>query len=238
MITILSIDIGLKNFAQYVETVNESDLEKFRQSYLEIPVSKRFASDDRVQDVVRNICLTGKCSHISVHDIMFETCNDITTSTMFTIDTRRAIIEHLESQRQLFENVDIVVIEQQFFKTYSFGKKGKPIGVKGGGEANVKAIKIAEDVVMWFLMRYPFKEIVMFPSTDKTAMLGAPKGLTKPQRKKWSTEYCTQLFEKRGDDYILDTFKRKKKLQKQKLDDMCDAMLQCQAFKFKFLVAY
>lgn len=231
---ILSIDIGLKNFAQYIETISSDDMTAFKNIYTSIPVSKRTKDNSDIKDIICEMALKGKREHISVHNILKD--DEEAQDKYFDISIRKKIIEHLDSQREVFHDVDTVVIEQQYFKTFSYGKRGKPVNVKGGGEANIRAIKISEIVISWFLIHFPLKEVIVFPSSDKTETFGAPKNLTKPQRKKWSIEFCTSLFEKREDDYVLDLFKRTKKICKQKLDDMCDAMLQCQAFKYRYLI--
>jgi hypothetical protein len=59
--------------------------------------------------------------------------------------------------------------------------------------------------------------------------------MTKPQRKKWAVEYMMGIFRSRGDETRLEFLKTTKKIRKQKLDDMCDAALQCQAYKIKML---
>lgn len=203
---VLSFDIGIKNFAQYIETYNDDELLKC--------------------DAVSKVMNVGVCNHISVHDLVAE--YDVPDKE-FTTDSRKAIISHLDSFEAMFRDVDTVLIEQQYFNTYSFGKKKK------GGEANVKAIKIAEDVLMWFLIKFPSKKIIVFPSVNKTQLLGAPLKLTKPQRKKWSTDTAMAVFQNRGDISTVEFLKREKKVRKQKLDDMCDAMMQCQAYKYKIL---
>jgi hypothetical protein len=146
------------------------------------------------------------------------------------MDVRRALFSHLEKFRSLWDICNVFVIEQQYFNTFT------PKGRKTRGtEANVKAIKIAEGVLAWFLINYPEREIEYFGSQYKTQMLGAPDKLNKPQRKKWSVEKTITDFERLGKDKELEHLRKRKK-QKQKLDDMCDAYVQCQAYKFRFLI--
>ena len=126
------------------------------------------------------------------------------------------------------------------------------------------AIKIAECVMTWFLTNYPDKEIMYFGSQNKTQILGAPYSMTKIQRKKWAEEKVREIYTLREDKSMIDLFNLKdtifrKRLnseekimeyinmyskdnskdvrEKQKLDDIGDVCIQCQAYKFKKFVA-
>ena len=101
--------------------------------------------------------------------------------------------------------------------------------------ANVDAIKIGEMVMTWFLINYSDREIMSFGAQFKTQMLGAPGSLTKHQRKKWAIEKAKEIFEQRGDEEALEMMTKGKKAG-QKQDDVADACVQCQAFKFRHMV--
>lgn len=169
---------------------------------------------------------------------MFLEVTDVRSDTMkfegkkgngpLDIQTRKNLAEYLQSIHDVFEDVDIVRIEQQYFNTFSRGKK------KAG--ANMNAIKLAEDVMFWFLLNFPEKDIDYFGSQYKTQVLGAPEKLTKPQRKKWSVGIATQIFTMRGDEEALDGYKRKKGV-KTKNDDKSDTVIMCQAFKYRTYIA-
>jgi hypothetical protein len=163
------------------------------------------------------------------------------------------------------------VIEQQYFKTWSGRSKRNR-----GTEANVDAIKIAEAVYMWLLDHFPFHKIVYYSSSNKTQVLGAPKKLSKPKRKKWAEKEAREIYRLRQDQGMMEVFAlqdrifRKRldsnvKIQsfidsypfrsdeeenvedcislaekvvrdRQKLDDIADACLEVQAFKFQNFV--
>ena len=232
MIRIASFDIGLRNFAQYVEEVDVATIQKLNTRYKSLPAKLQRRVKGQMNDAIREILdelfMCGKRIELGVYDL--NVCDD--ADPPYEMDARRSVIAHLESFRDVFNTCDIIVIEQQYFSTFTPGKLKKTAGT----EANVKAIKIAESVMSWFLIRFPYKEVVFFGSQFKTQTLGAPDNLTKPQRKKWSIEKATDILTKRGDVYALDCMKRSKKIGKQKQDDVCDALIQCQAYKFRVLV--
>lgn len=112
----------------------------------------------------------------------------------------------LDSYRPYLDQCSTIVIEQQM----SYGSK-----------INTMAIKIAQHTYSYFLFRYgQSKQIVEFPSYNKTQILGAPAGLEKPQRKKWAIVKADEIWTMRGDmdasEYV--GSKRKK-------DDMSDCLL-------------
>lgn len=112
----------------------------------------------------------------------------------------------LDSYKEYFDKCSTIIIEQQM----SFGSR-----------INTMAIKIAQHTYSYFLFRYGNeKNIIEFPSYNKTQILGAPAGLEKPRRKKWAIEKADEIWTLRGD---LDTssFVGTKK----KKDDMSDCLL-------------
>lgn len=190
IVTVVSFDIGMKNFAWCVES---RDIDAASSTIINI-------------DVV-DLTQTG--------------CGNET----YDVVSRRKVLSFLDEKKEMWHTVDVVLVEQQYFNTFSKGRKRK------GGEANVKAIKIAETVMTYFLLRFPFKEIIYYPSYNKTVLLGAPAKLTKPQRKKWSVEHTLRVLEhERKDTNTLDKLRYIKKTRKQKLDDVCDSFLQIQAW--------
>ncbi len=236
-IRIASFDVGIRNFGQYIEEIETDEILTLAKEYDSLPkkYQRRVKGmmNDHIEDILEKMFIQGECIQCGVYDL--------TTDEDLTINTRRNLFGHLNNFKELFASVDIIVIEQQFFSTFSpaaFGKFKK----KSGTEANVKAIKFAECVASWFLMNFIDKEIAFFNSTYKTNILGAPDGMTKPQRKKWSVEKFNEILQKRNDNNTQDILNKTKKMRNgagklQKLDDICDAALQCQAYKYKYLIA-
>jgi hypothetical protein len=123
------------------------------------------------------------------------------------------MIEALDEYKEYFDKCSIIVIEQQMsFKAAQ----------------NTMAIKLGQHCYSYFLFRYgESKEIVEFPAYYKTQILGAPKKLTKPERKKWATEKALEILMERGDVSTLDEITSHKKK-----DDLADVLIQLQSFKF------
>jgi len=223
---VASIDPGKKNFATYVEDFSIEKLDKIQKKYNQLPVKERRKVKGPVssgmQKILDAVVKCGTRVQIGVYNL--KGCEE----DVLDEQTRRNIIGHLESSKELWDTVDIFVIEQQFFNIYGGGKK------KGGGGANMDALKIAELCMCWFMIHYPFKQVMSFGSQFKTQMLGAPDKLTKPQRKNWSVEKGREIAEMRKDEE-LSSFLEKKRGSVKK-DDVCDALIQLQAFKFKHFV--
>lgn len=115
----------------------------------------------------------------------------------------------LESISEYLDKCDIILLEQQLRR-------------------NPFAQKLEMFVYSYFVFMYnTFKYYTSFPAKHKTQVLKAPKGLDKPQRKKWCTEKFCEILADRGDDYSLDIIKN----HKSKLDDLCDTGCMIQAWK-------
>lgn len=116
------------------------------------------------------------------------------------------LTEILDSYRPYLDQCSTIIIEQQM----SFGSR-----------INTMAIKIAQHAYSYFLFRYGnSKQIVEFPSYNKTQILGAPAGLEKPQRKKWAVAKADEIWTLRGDMEASGYVGGKKKK-----DDMSDCLL-------------
>lgn len=262
-IRLASFDIGKVNFAHYIEDMDVSKILAVEKKYKDLPKKLQRKTKGEVssemREILKDLYLSGNRIHTGVYDIR----NGV--EDVFDIPTRKNLLTHLYSHKYLWDECNIFVVEQQYFKTWS-GRRKSP-----GTEANVDAIKIAECLMTWLLCEYPFKEILYFGSQNKTQMLGAPWNLDKPQRKKWAIEECRRMYEWRKDEcmtqlFLLEDRVYKKRMNseekilsflnsytptdedgklmaekivrnRQKLDDICDAALQAQAFKFKTMVA-
>ena len=216
MTIIASFDIGKKNFAFCVE---EFDSEKLR-SLVNVRKTERFDKDGAItpkfSSLLDSIVLTGQ---ILLHKNLDLTTN--TTNGKY-LDTQifYNMIMELDQYKDLFDRCDSIVIEQQM----SFKKA-----------QNTMAIKLGQHCFSYFTMRYPLsrfgnivfdsrKEIIEFPAYYKTQIIGAPKGLSKPERKKWAVEKTRDIFKVRGCEDYFEGIKKK--------DDLADTFLQLQSFKF------
>jgi len=263
---IASFDIGKKNFSQYAQDTDLDLIIKLQNKYKSLPKNKqrRVKGDmnSDIEDILKQIYLAGTQIHMGVYDFRLHKDSD-----KLDMPTRKNLLIHLNRYRRLWKTCDVIVIEQQYYRTFNPKKKGR----NKGTEANVDAIKIGEATLMWFLDKYPQKEIMYFGSQFKTQILGAPWGLTKSQRKNWAIEKTREIANLRNDTEMIEIFNLKdrifrkrltkedkiqefidsypgtkkytKKLavrmvrERQKLDDVSDSCVQAQAFIFKYLVA-
>lgn len=235
-IRISSFDIGKKNFAQYCEDINVNDLNKIKEEYNRYPkrlLGKVKNIPQELNYVMEMICKSGTRVITGVYDLRNDEQDKLDNQT------RLNIVEHLNKYEEVWSNTDIFVLEQQYYNAFMQAKRKRADGCG----ANIDAIKIAEFVLAYFLIHYPDKEIISFNSSFKTEMLGAPPKLTKPQRKKWSEQKAHEIYTLRQDGPMMKLFddaiknKGKRGMTSHKLDDISDAMLQCQAFKYRYLIA-
>lgn len=127
-------------------------------------------------------------------------------SRCLSADVFLKLTELLDSYKPYLDQCSTIVIEQQM----SFGSR-----------INTMAIKIAQHTYSYLLFRYgKTKQIVEFPSYNKTQILGAPPGLEKPQRKKWAIAKADEIWTLRGDMDATGYVGGKKKK-----DDMSDCLL-------------
>jgi hypothetical protein len=206
---IASFDIGKCNFAFYVEEFDKDTLEKLAN----IPKNKRSTNDGFVSEdyhtVLKEVYLNGTTILYRNLDLTQGTRKDKYLDQKVCLN----MITELDKVKDFFDTCDIIVIEQQMsFKAVQ----------------NTMAIKLAQNCASYFLHRYgETKEIVEFPAFHKTQVFGAPKKLSKTQRKKWATEKAISIIMERGEMETLDEITNKKKK-----DDLADVLVQLQSFKY------
>ena len=118
----------------------------------------------------------------------------------------------LDRYVSMWDACDVILIEKQM----GFGKAHNTLG-----------LRIAQHCLSYFLIRYAmFKDVVEYPAYHKTQILGAPKGLSKPQRKKWSVEQVKHILSMKDPSVLgkWSTFKKK--------DDVSDCVCMC----FSYLI--
>lgn len=265
------IDIGKRNFAQCIEQIPSKTIRKIKKKWDSLPkkrqrkVKGKMNSD--IESIHKDLFQCGTIINMGVYDFIDEEADSQNArgQYMWTDSVRSKLFIHLNDHRDLWDLCDAVFIEQQYFNSYI--RKNSRKGIS----ANVDAIKIAEAVMSWFRVNYPYKQIEYFGSQNKTQIFGAPSGLTDFQRKRWAIKKAEEIIRIRKDVEIIFLFDFKDKyfrkrpnlekqisilndisddipdfiydlcfkvlVNRQKLDDVSDCCLMCQAVKFKKLIA-
>jgi len=207
MVWVASFDPGKCNFAFAIEEISEENLKCIKS----LPKSKRYDGDGKhtkeYGDTITKALMSSKTILVRNVNVNGDTEKGKYLDTRVFIN----ITNLLDEYKVYWDKCSFILIEQQM----SF-KKGH----------NTMALKVAQHVFSYFTFCYStFKEIIEFPAYHKTKLLGAPKKLTKPQRKKWAIEKALSIWESRKDTEILDYVKKNKKK-----DDLSDCFLMCNCF--------
>lgn len=220
---LFSADIGKKNFAFYVEEVDDKALKSIKN----IPTKDRYNEDGtpttKMKKILDSVCMNGKT--------ILHKNSDLTTNCVpgkyLDPETFYNMNDLLDSYSEYWDKCSCFVIEQQM----SFGKRRNPM-----------ALKLGQHCYSYFSIRYGrFKSVIEFPSYHKTQVLGSEKikgkkckngkyrwtAIDKPARKKWSIKKATEILEERGEVKTINNIKTKAKK-----DDLADTLTQLQAFKY------
>ena len=221
-----SFDIGKKNFSFYIEKFNIDDFKELEN----IPKKDRYHPNGTCTEdfstLLKKVYCNGEKILVKNVDITGGTNKD----KYFDTDLCHNLTELLDEYKDLWDKVDYFIVEQQM----SFGLK-----------VNTMALKIGQHCESYFMIKYGrAKKVIEFPSYHKTQLLGSEKiekitktgkksykNIDKPARKKWSIETAYGILTEREDfDTIEEITKSKKK------DDLCDVIIQAQAFKYLHFV--
>lgn len=216
MTIVASFDIGKKNFAFCIEEFESDRLKKLVNVRKVDRFEKTGAISPDFASLLDSILLKGE---ILLHKNL-DLTSDTTKGKYLDTQVFYNMITELDKYKELFDRCDTIIIEQQM----SFKKA-----------QNTMAIKLGQHCFSYFTLRYPLtrvgnivfdcrKEIIEFPAYYKTQIIGAPKGMSKPERKKWAVEKTRDIFKLRGCEDYFDGIKKK--------DDLADTFLQLQSFKF------
>lgn len=169
------------------------------------PGIKNFAFS--VENVCTNTILETKDNELKL------LCSETIFFDNFIIDppTTQTITNLLKRYDHIWSICDIVLVERQMqFK----------------GIINTDALRVSHHCLSFFELLYPSVHVINYQASRKTVVLNAPKGLTKPERKKWSILKATQIYNDRGD-----TYSHNKRLNASyKLDDVSDCLLMCLSY--------
>ena len=214
--SIVSIDIGLKTFSMFKEHFDYTKaktIKKPKQCY-----KKNGEATDEFEEYVLNVSKCGSTQFIEKKE--FGDRNEFFSGKVFLriID----YFDDLHYKQKVFDDVDVIIIEKQLGR-------------------NPMATVIMHHVYSWLLNQFrTFKKIILYPSKNKTRILGAPLSdvdeegkrvkMDKSFRKKWSTEKTQQILIERNDEktyrYIFEQNKSKK-------DDLSDTITQCLSYHIK-----
>jgi hypothetical protein len=118
-------------------------------------------------------------------------------------DTYRRLHRILDDHAGIWAACDTILVEQQ---------------MSTGRVCNIRAIKISQHVLAYFMIRFPEKKIMEYSPRHKTEGFGQKKMMKKTDRKKWAVAKTMELLR---DDPValdwLDAFPKK--------DDVCDCFL-------------
>jgi hypothetical protein len=208
-LVIISIDIGLRNLGICKEIYPLSQIK-------EIKPPTEFYNDygSALPDMVRYITEIGKKGRLDYwerKDLGDKKCYYAQQSFINLIDWLDALCN-----KGFFNEVQIILIEQQM-------------------KTNNIALSIMYHIHSYLLIKFKrFKTVMLYPSKNKTRVLGASLKIekdgksvkaTKYNRKKWSIECITGLLTSRNDQYSLEALKKEKKK-----DDLCDTVAQCLSY--------
>jgi hypothetical protein len=217
MLSVVSIDIGLKNLAIYKEYFDMSlakTIEKPKRRY-----DKYGAAHPEMNDYVNKV---GCCSQT----IFIDKVNLGERKDFFSSKALLTLYDYLEEldKKDVFRDVNVILIEKQ---------------LKINGVASV----LMNHIHAWFLINFgTFKKVILYPSKNKTRILGASLKVEnedgkavrtdKKYRKKWSVMKAEEILTLRGDLDTLSIFEKNKS----KRDDIADTLTQCLSYNVQLLL--
>lgn len=96
-----------------------------------------------------------------------------------------------------------------------------------GNRINYKAIQLGSQLMAHFILHFPEKTIIEYPSTQKTKIF--KQTITSwTKRKEWAVDFVTEQLESQGDEISLEWLKQYKKK-----DDICDTILMILAYNIE-----
>ena len=262
-IRLASFDIGKVNFAHYIEDIDVTKILSVEEKYIALPKKLQRKTKGELtpemKDILREVYLSGTRIHTGVYDI-----RNSQTDT-FDIPTRKNLLSHLYSHKYLWDECSIFVVEQQYFKTWSgrrkspgteanvdaikiaeclmtwllceyplkeilyFGSQNKTqmLGAPWNLDKPQRKKWAIEECRRMYEMRMDEDMKELFLLEDRVF------------KKRMNSEEKIQTYLKTYTPISEDGKLMAEKIvrNRQKLDDICDAALQAQAFKFKTMVA-
>jgi len=226
LIWAVSIDIGKKNFAFYIEEFDRGELLCLEN----IPKNERYnpngTTTPKMEELLKRIYRNGRTILYKNSDLT-ENC---AKGSYLDPETYHNMNELLDKHRYYFDRCSYFVIEMQM----SFR-----------GKLNTMAMKLGQHCYSYFTFMYSrFKTIIEFPAYHKTHVLGAEKiekrtkkgnvtyrCIDKPARKLYSIVKAKEIFKERSDKESLDILTNARKA-----DDLGDVVCQLASWKYLMFV--
>jgi len=212
VISIVSIDIGLRTLSIYKEYFDYNSAKLIPKP--KVLYNKFGEAHDEMKDYVLKVASCGQAIFIEKKDLGERKDYFSGKALLNLID----FFDDLE-KRDIFRDVDIIIMEKQLNK-------------------NPMATVLMHHIYSWCLIMFrQFKKVLLYPSKNKTRVLGAPlketdeSGKTtrvdKSFRKKWSTNKALEILTVRGDSETINYIFKENKSKK---DDLSDTITQCLSF--------
>jgi len=261
-IRIASFDIGKKNFAQYIEDVDMEIIEELNKKYNSLPPKfKRRVkgpTNPHIDRILEEVYTSSNRVQTGVYDL-----REDKESNKFDMGTRKNLLRHLESYDYLWRNCDIIFIEEQFCKK----GRGKIQMQANVGAIKIAECTLTWFLsiypfkkIMYFGSENKTNILGAPPKMTKTQR---KKWATDKSREIYEMRKDSDMIElfKLKDAIFRKRLNSEKKIrsyldlypidcsedcrelsekivrEKQKLDDIADACVQAQAFKFRQFIA-
>ncbi len=200
IIRAVSFDIGTKNLCLSIHTFEYSKLNEV--SIVPSPKNQEEYNTFLTQTIFQN----GTVEFLEKKDITKTTfdCRDINKREQVFYN----LSLYLQQINHLLDACDWFIIEQQM-------------------KINYTAKCVENHIFAYFINRYGLtKKIILYPSTNKTQLLGAPKFKNKKEIKGWAIVKAKEILALRDDTKTLDFINSYKKQ-----DDFCDTIVQFETIK-------
>ena len=208
---IVSFDVGLKTCSVSIEIYDISSLPPTPP----VKYLKGGEATPEMRQYVLEVAKKGTIVHMDKKDLGDK-------KTFFSGHAFKNLYEWCGAMGEHVKDANVLLIEQQM-------------------KINNIAVALMYHLQAFFMITYPTLQIVLYPSKNKTRVIGAPLKVdkvgkdgvsklvkvTKYQRKKWSTLYAQTILTNREDQtwlkYIFETNKAKK-------DDLSDVIMQALSY--------
>ena len=218
MLSIVSIDVGLKTLSIYKEYFDNDAAKQLQKPKMRY--NKYGEAHDEMKKYVIDVARCGQCVFIEKKDLGDR-------KDYFSGKALINLIDFFDdlNAKDIFRDVNIIIIEKQLGK-------------------NPMATVLMHHIYSWFLVNFrTFKKVILYPSKNKTRILGAPLKkedengkaykVDKSFRKKWSTSKAEEILTERED---FETLKYIFSDNKSKKDDLSDTITQCLSYHVQLLL--